>query len=338
MAGVLKRAGFVAGAGLWLLAAGCGGDARSADSQSQAPAPALLPSTVDERPKIVALGDSLTAGNGLMETESFPGLIQAMIDRDGYEFEVINAGVSGDTSAGGLRRLDWVLKEDVSVLIVALGANDGLRGLSVAQMTANLSQIIERAQERRVAVILAGMEAPPNYGPEYAAAYRQAFSDLARKYRVTFVPFLLAGVAGVSGDTSAGGLRRLDWILTDDTRVVIVALGANDGLRGLSVGQMKRNLSEIIERVRAKGAIVILAGMEAPPNYGSEYAVAFRAAYADLARQHRVTFVPFLLEGVAGVGHLNQSDGIHPTAAGTQMVAETIWKALNPILDQLANS
>ena len=198
------------------------------------PAPALVPSTADERPKIVALGDSLTAGNGLLETESFPALLQQRIDTSGYEFEVINAGVSGDTSAGGL--------------------------------------------------------------------------------------------------------RRLDWVLTDDVRVVIVALGANDGLRGLSVDQMKRNLSAIIERVRAKGAFVILAGMEAPPNYGPEYAAAFRAAYADVARQHRVTFVPFLLQGVAGVSHLNQGDGIHPTAEGTERVAETVWKALIPILDQLAKS
>jgi acyl-CoA thioesterase-1 len=101
---------------------------------------------------------------------------------------------------------------------------------------------------------------------------------------------------------------------------------------------MKRNLTEIIERARARGALVVLAGMEAPPNYGGEYAAAFRTAYLDVARQQRVAFVPFLLAGVAGVGHLNQPDGIHPTAEGTAIVAETVWKALNPILDQLANS
>jgi acyl-CoA thioesterase-1 len=101
---------------------------------------------------------------------------------------------------------------------------------------------------------------------------------------------------------------------------------------------MKTNIAQIIERARGRGVVVILAGMEAPPNYGDEYAASYRQAFTDLARQYQVTFVPFLLEGVAGMPNLNQPDGIHPTAEGAAIVAETIWKALHPILDQIANS
>ena len=132
------------------------------------------------RPKIVFLGDSLTAGLGLLETQAFPALLQQRIDADGYTFEVVNAGVSGDTSAGGLRRLDWALDGDVRVLVLALGANDGLRGLPVAEMKHNLAQIIdERARAQHRTVILAGMEAPPNYGPEYTTAFRAGVPRLA---------------------------------------------------------------------------------------------------------------------------------------------------------------
>jgi acyl-CoA thioesterase I len=174
----------------------------------QGPAPALLPDVIDTRPKILALGDSLTAGSGLLESEAYPAALQGMIDADGYDFEVINGGLSGDTSAGGLRRLDWLMQEEVTVVVVALGANDGLRGLPPDQMKRNLAQIIERVQAQGAAVVLAGMEAPPNYGEEYAAAYRRVFFDLSREYGVAgYVPFLLAGVAGVSQLNQADGIH-----------------------------------------------------------------------------------------------------------------------------------
>jgi acyl-CoA thioesterase I len=163
--------------------------------------------TDDERPKIVVLGDSVTAGLGLVETQSYPHLLQKKIDGDGFEYEVVNAGVSGDTSAGGLRRLDWALQENVRVLIVALGGNDGLRGLSVAEMKENLGRVIETARARNIVVILAGMEAPPNYGPEYAASFRQAYRDVAQRYRVPFIPFLLNNVAGVASLNQADGIH-----------------------------------------------------------------------------------------------------------------------------------
>jgi acyl-CoA thioesterase-1 len=205
------------------------------------PTPEALPKDVpvrapaaDHRSKVVVLGDSLTAGLGLSATDAFPAILQHKIDEARLPFEVVNAGVSGDTSAGGLRRLDWSLQDGARVLVVALGANDGLRGLPVTEMKHNLSQIIETAQSKKV--------------------------------------------------------------------------------------------------------VVLLAGMEAPPNYGSEYSVSFRQAYQDLAKQYNVRLVPFLLDKVAGQPSLNQADGIHPNIRGAAIVADTVWTALKPELDRLSSS
>jgi acyl-CoA thioesterase-1 len=205
-----------------------------------APAPQARPGTTRgaheaARSKVVVLGDSLTAGLGLAVTQSYPALLQTKIDAEGLPFQVVNAGISGDTSAGGLRRLDWAVQ-------------DG------------------------------------------------------------------------------------------DVRVLIVALGANDGLRGLPVAEMKQNLARIIDAARARKIVVLLAGMEAPPNYGGEYATAFRQAYRDLAREHQVVLIPFLLDKVAGQSALNQGDGIHPNQAGASIVAETVWTALKPLLDRIPAS
>jgi len=180
------------------------------------------------RPRIVVLGDSLTAGLGLAREEAYPALLQRRLNDEGLNYEVVNAGVSGDTSAGGLSRLDWALDGDV--------------------------------------------------------------------------------------------------------RVLVVALGGNDGLRGLAPSELKRNLAAIIERAQARGIIVVLAGMEAPPNFGREYATRFHGVYPALARQYRVTLVPFLLNGVAGSATLNQRDGIHPTRQGAQIVADNVWTSLRPIV------
>jgi acyl-CoA thioesterase I len=174
----------------------------------QASQPAASQPDDSGRPKIVALGDSLTAGYGLLEMQAYPALLQKKLDEDGYSWEVVNAGVSGDTSAAGLQRLDWALQQqNVRVLIVELGANDGLRGLPVDQMKKNLAGIIEAARGRQIAVLLAGMEAPPNYGPEYAASFRQVYRDLARQYNVSFVPFMLDKVAGISTLNQADGIH-----------------------------------------------------------------------------------------------------------------------------------
>ena len=182
-----------------------------------------------QEPVIVAFGDSLTAGFGLAEEESYPSLLQARLKRAGYPHRVVNAGVSGDTSAGGLARLDWVLQQPVQAMIVCFGGNDGLRGLDPEQLRRNLSAIVARAQSRGAAVILAGMRLPTNYGPEYN--------------------------------------RR------------------------------------------------------------------FRAVFPAVAKAHHAAYLPFLLEGVAGKPELNQADGIHPNAAGARIVEANVWKVLKPILD-----
>jgi acyl-CoA thioesterase-1 len=138
--------------------------------------------------------------------------------------------------------------------------------------------------------------------------------------------------AGVSGDTTAGGLRRVDWVLRARPEIAIVALGANDGLRGQSVAAMRDNLGKIIERLRTAGARVLLAGMRLPPNYGPEMTREFAAAFPEVARRTGVTLMPFLLEGVAANPRLNQADGIHPNAAGQEIIAERLWPHLRPLL------
>lgn len=138
--------------------------------------------------------------------------------------------------------------------------------------------------------------------------------------------------AGVSGDTTADGLRRATWALEGDVRLLILALGANDGLRGLPPAQMKGNLQSIIHRARQRAIPVLLVGMEAPPNFGEQYASAFRQVFQDLARENKVAFVPFLLDGVAGVPDLNQSDGIHPTSAGAARIADHLWPAVKTMI------
>jgi acyl-CoA thioesterase I len=164
-----------------------------------APAAAAVPPAApsSERPRIVCLGDSLTAGLGLSADEAYPSLLQRRLDSDGVDYDVVNAGVSGDTSAGGLSRLEWALDGDVQVLVVALGANDGLRGLPTEELEKNLAEIIRRAQARHITVVLAGMEAPPNYGRDYALAFHRIYPALAKEFHVALVPFLLKGVGGV---------------------------------------------------------------------------------------------------------------------------------------------
>ena len=222
-----------------VLLAACNRAAPPANQAAPAPAPATAatPTSASEsgRPKVVVLGDSLSAGLGLLESQAFPALLQKKLDADGYKWEVVNAGISGDTTAAGLQRLDWAL-------------NQG------------------------------------------------------------------------------------------DVRILVLELGANDGLRGLPVSEMKKNLGAIIERSREKNVTVLLAGMEAPPNFGPEYTVSFRQVYRDLAREHKVTLLPFLLDKVAGNPALNQGDGIHPNTEGTAIVADNVWNVLRPMVDALSGS
>jgi acyl-CoA thioesterase I len=214
-----------------LLMAACHRESPPAPRESAAPAP-RAPAPVEDSglPRIVVLGDSLTAGLGLLEMQAYPALLQQKLNADGYKWDVVNAGVSGDTSAAGLARLDWALEQG----------------------------------------------------------------------RV---------------------------------RILVVELGANDGLRGLPPDEMRKNLAAIIEKAHARGITVLLAGMEAPPNFGPEYTVSFRQVYRDLSKQYKVALLPFLLDKVAGVASLNQGDGIHPNVEGAQIVADNVWTALKPLVD-----
>jgi acyl-CoA thioesterase I len=160
-----------------------------------------------EQPRIVFLGDSLTAGLGVAADDAYPALIGRRLRASGSQYEVLNAGVSGDTSAAGLRRLEWSLKGPVKVIVIALGANDGLRGLPVTELERNLATIIERARARQVAVLLAGMEAPPNFGATYTAQFRAVYPALAKRYDVPLIPFFLEGVAGVAALNQADGIH-----------------------------------------------------------------------------------------------------------------------------------
>src|SRR5947207_7058227 len=147
---------------------------------------------------LVFLGDSLTAGFGVQPTEAFPALVAEKISAAGLPFEVQNAGLSGDTSAGGLRRIDWLLQRPIDVLILELGANHGLRGLDLKSMKANLQAIIDKtkAKNPQAKIVLAGMQVPPNLGAEYAGGFQQVFDDLARENNATLIPFVLEGVGG----------------------------------------------------------------------------------------------------------------------------------------------
>jgi acyl-CoA thioesterase-1 len=139
----------------------------------------------------------------------------------------------------------------------------------------------------------------------------------------------------VSGETSAGALRRLEWILQPNVKVLVVETGANDGLRGLDPDSTRANLEAIVRRARAAdpGIRIVLAGMEAPPNLGAAYTARFRGIYRDLARRERLALIPFILEGVGGVDSLNQGDGIHPNEAGARIVAGSVWRVLEVVLN-----
>lgn len=164
-------------------------------------------SASDTRPRIVAFGDSLTAGLGVQADESYPAQLQRRLNSLGYHYRVINAGVSGDTTAGGLRRVPWILNNKPEVVILELGANDGLRGLPVDQTTSNLRQIIRQLQEAGTTIVLAGMRLPPNYGQDYTASFEDMYRTLAKEYQLAFIPFFLEGVGGSSSLNQVDGIH-----------------------------------------------------------------------------------------------------------------------------------
>ena len=177
---------------------GCGGDAPRVAAEPP-------PRAEGERGRIVFLGTSLTAGLGLDPESAYPALIQQKLDSAGLPYTAVNAGVSGETSAGALRRIDWVLREPVAVLVIETGANYGLRGLDTDTLRANIQAIIDRAnrQAPRPRIVLVGMRALPNYGLGYARRFERVYPDLAKANGAALVPFLLEGVAGVEGMNQA---------------------------------------------------------------------------------------------------------------------------------------
>ncbi len=216
------------------LAAACSaqGEAKGAVGDSTLAAPIEAVATEDTRPIVLFVGTSLTAGFGLDPRQAYPAVVQTKIDSAGFDYQVVNAGVSGQTSAGARSSIDWLLRRPAAVLVIETGANDGLRGIDPAELRSNLEAIVTRAQAQ---------EPPP---------------------------------------------------------------------------------------------AIILVGMEAPPNLGQRYAGRFRAVYGDVARERGVGLIPFLLDGVAGIDSLNQADGMHPTAAGQQILARHVWDVLGPVLAQ----
>ena len=166
----------------------------------------------------------------------------------------------------------------------------------------------------------------------YGLAPEEAYPSLiAEKLKAESLNYRVVN-AGVSGDTTAGGARRVEWVLKTSPKILFIALGANDGLRGLPVEETKKNLEGILRAARAGGIRVVLAGMKLPSNYGETYRAGFEKVYRDLAERYDVPMIPFLLEGVGGRPALNQPDGLHPNREGQRRVAETVWKALRPLL------
>ncbi len=180
------------------------GATRAAAAATPAAAPA-----VDTRPAIVFLGTSLTAGYGLPESEAYPARIQARVESEGLDHRVVNAGVSGDTSAGGLRRLDWLLRLPIAVLVLELGANDMLRGQPAVALEANLAAVLERTRAAHpdARFLVAGMRAAPNLGRDYAEAFDAVYPEIARRYDAAFVPFLLEDVAARPELNQADGIH-----------------------------------------------------------------------------------------------------------------------------------
>jgi acyl-CoA thioesterase-1 len=183
--------------------------ARTADSSAPGATPAAPkpPGGADNRPVLVCFGDSLTAGQGLDPGQNFPDLLQQDLDRRGYRYRVVNLGSSGDTTQDGLARLPQVIAERPAIVLLELGANDGLRGQPVPGIESNLAQMIEALQKSGARVVLAGITLPPNYGPEYVRQFDAIYRNLAARYKLTLIPFLLEGVGGNTKFMQRDGLH-----------------------------------------------------------------------------------------------------------------------------------
>ncbi len=203
-------------------------------------------------------------------------------------------------------------------------------GAAKGQKTWVLPSETGRAPTKRI--VFLGDSLTAGYGLPVEQSYP---SLIAEKIRDEHLPYEVIN-AGLSGDTSAGGLRRIDWLLQNKIDVLVVALGANDGLRGLSPKMLETNLQAIIDKTKAKNPAVqiVVAGMQMPPNLGADYAEKFQRVFGEVAKKNDAVLIPFLLANVGGHRDLNQADSIHPTAAGQKIIAETVWQALQSILER----
>lgn len=199
------------------------------------------------------------------------------------------------------------------------------------QATAAMPEEAQPQQEKTKTILFFGNSLTAGLGLDnpndaFPGLIQQRIDSLGLPYRVIN--------AGVSGETTAGGNERIDWLLNEEIHVFVLELGANDGLRGIPTEETRKNLQHIVDKVKAKypECKLILAGMMVPPSMGGAYGQAFTALFPELAAENQMTLIPFLLEGVAGETTLNQRDGIHPTEAGHQMMADHVWKVLAPLL------
>ncbi|MBO0323728.1 arylesterase [Muricauda sp. CAU 1633] len=197
---------------LTLLLLGCGGktsEKKVSEESKTETEQETISVTNDSKKKILFFGDSLTAGYGLELGEAFPSIIQQKIDSLGLDYQVINAGLSGETTASGKNRLEWVLEEDISIVIIELGANDGLRGVPLHETESNLQAMVDMVQEKLpdAEIVLAGMKIPPNMGPEYTSTFERIFPELAEKENVPLIPFLLENVAGIPDLNQGDGIH-----------------------------------------------------------------------------------------------------------------------------------
>ena len=197
-----------------------------------------------------------------------------------------------------------------------------------------LLSILAAATPQDRVILFLGDSITAGYGLELAQAFPALIQE---KINANSWSFKVVN-AGQSGDTSAGALDRLDWLLKNRVAVLVLELGGNDGLRGLPVEGTRKNLQSIIDRTRAKypDAKIVIAGMKVPPNMGRQYGDKFAAVFSELARKNKAALIPFVLEGVGGVPALNLPDGIHPTAKGHEIVAANVWKTLEPVLRSMA--
>src|SRR5687767_2092091 len=234
------------------------------------------------------------------------------------------------------------LKSGLVILVVAAAAGCGPKSESITSEAKDNMTVVKTAADsagrvtkavRKPVVLFFGTSLTAGAGLEP----EQAFPALVEKKADSAGLPIRAVNAGLSGETSAGAVRRIDWVLRTPADIIVVETGANDALRGLPPAAAKANIEKIIAAIRQKqpGATIVLAQFFAPPNFGNAYTRSFGAIYADVAKRENVALIPFLLEGVAGVPRYNQPDGIHPNVAGEMIVADNVWRSLEPVIAQL---